>query len=235
MKTYRISALASAFVRMWRGWAVIVPVVIVNALLQAVLIWSDPTPGNGVVPILLALASATVFAVAYGLVAATALHVARGKVGWAKAIATVKANAGGYVLCFVGLLIVVAIGSAFYGLPGLLVLAVTPFFLLAALDGEKNPLGSNFRAIGRRPWRWLITTAITGLVVILGSLINGFTAFFVRGSAASLIVWAISGLALAWFTTAWALIYRNAFAPTDRETSASADAPAGALPGGDLE
>ncbi len=235
MKTYRISALASAIVRMWRGWAVIVPVVIVNALLQAVLIWPDPTPGDGVVPILLALVSVIVFAVAYGLVAATALHVAGGRVGWGQVIATVKASAGGYVLCFVGLLIVVAIGCALYGLPGLLVLAVTPFFLLAALDGEKNPLVINFRTLGRRPWRWLVTTVITGLVVILGSLINGLTSFFVRGPAASLIVWAISGLVLAWFTTAWALIYRNAFTPTDRETSASADAPAGALPGGDLE
>ena len=69
MRTYRVSALASALVRMWRGWAVIVPVVIVNAILQALLIWTDPTPGDGAVPVLLALASALVFIVAYGLAA----------------------------------------------------------------------------------------------------------------------------------------------------------------------
>jgi hypothetical protein len=235
MKTYRISALASAFVRMWRGWAVIVPVVVVNAILQALLIWSDPTPGDGIAPILLAIASAIIFVVAYGLVAATALHVTSGKVGWAQAIATVKANAGGYALCVVGLLIVVAIGRALYGLPGLLVLAVTPFFLLAALDSQKNPLGTNFRTIARRPWRFVVTTVITGLVVILGSLITGFMAFFIRGSAASLLVWTISGLILAWFTTAWALIYRNAHAPVEGPATVVAETPAAALPEGDLE
>ena len=235
MKTYRVSALASAFVRMWRGWIVIVPVVIVNAILQALLIWSDPTPGDGVAPILLAIASAIIFVVAYALVAATALHVATGRVGWAQTIATVKVSAGGYVLCVVGLIIVTAIGRALYGLPGLLVLAVTPFFLLAALDGEKNPLGTNFRTIARRPSRFLVTTVITGLVVMLGSLINGFIAFFVRGSAASLLVWTISGLVLAWFITAWALIYRNAQAPAQEADAALADTPSAAPIVGDLE
>ena len=235
MKTYRISALASAFVRMWRGWAVIVPVVVVNAILQALLIWSDPTPGDGIAPILLAIASAIVFIVAYGLAAATALQVADGKVGWPQAITALKDRAGGYALCVVGLVIAIAIGLALYGLPGLLVLAVTPFLLLAALDGQPNVLGSNFRTIARRPWRWLVTTVITGLIVILGSFINGFTAFFIRGSAASLVVWIISGLVLAWFTTAWALIYRDAHAPAVEAVPAAAGAPADASAMGDLE
>ncbi len=235
MKTYRVSALASALVRMWRGWAVIVPVVIVNAILQALLIWTDPTPGDGAVPVLLALASALVFIVAYGLAAATALHVADGRVGWPMAIMALKDRAGGYALSVVGLLIVIAIGLALYGLPGLLVVAVTPFVLLAALDGQPNVLGSNFRTIARRPWRWLVTTGITGLIVILGSFINGFTAFFIRGSAASLVVWIISGLVLAWFTTAWALIYRNAHAPAVEVAPALAGTPSAAPIVGDLE
>ena len=48
MKTYRFSCLASGFVRMWRAWIVILLVVVVNALLQALLIWPPFTYGSGV-------------------------------------------------------------------------------------------------------------------------------------------------------------------------------------------
>ncbi len=222
MKTYRVSALASALVRMWRGWRVIVPVVVVNAALQALLIWSDPTPGDGIGPLLLALVSAVVFLVSYGLVAATALKVADGPVGWHQAVATLRANAARYSAWAIGLAAVTIAGLAVYTIPGLVVLALTPFLLLAALDGQRNPLGANARTIGRRFWRWLLTTVITGAVVLVGNLVGGLTTFFVRGSVASLLVWVVSGLVLAWFTTAWALIYRSAWA---EQVEAVDDAP----------
>ena len=225
MRTYRISALASAFVRMWRGWRVIVPVVVVNAALQALLIWSDPTPGYGIGPLLLALVSAVVFLVSYGLVAATALKVADGPVGWQQAVATLRSHAVRYSVWAVGLAVVAIAGFAVYTVPGLVVLALTPFLLLAALDGQRNPLGANVRTIGRRFWRWLLTTVITGAVVLVGNLVGGLTTFFVRGSVASLLVWVVSGLVLAWFTTAWALIYRSAWAEAS-EPEAVDDAPA---------
>lgn len=212
MTTYRVSALASGFVRMWRGWRVIVPVVLVNAALQALIIWPDPTPGDGIVPLLLALVSAVVFLVAYGLVTATALHAACGAVRWQQALGTLRSRAARYSSCAVGLAVVAIIGFAMYTIPGLVVLALTPFLLLAALDGRANPIGANFHTIGRRFWRWLVTTLIAGPVVIVGSLLSGLTTFFVRGSMASLLVWIVGGLVVAWFTTAWALIYRSAWA-----------------------
>jgi hypothetical protein len=40
----------------------------------------------------------------------------------------------------------------------------------------------------------------------------GLFAFFIRGSLASFAVWFVGGLVIAWFTAAWALIYRSAAA-----------------------
>ena len=63
------------------------------------------------------------------------------------------------------------------------------------------------------------------LLGVVGDLVGGLTTFFVRGSVASLLVWVGSGLVLAWFTTAWALIYRSAWAEAS-EPEAVDDAPA---------
>jgi len=224
MTTYGVSAIASGFVRMWRGWTVIVPVVIVNALLLALLIWPDPIPGQSALPIVLALLDAVVFLIAYGLISATALHVADGKVGWPQALAVLRGNAARYAIWAVGLAVVAIIGRAFYTLPGLLVLALTPFLLLAALDGQANPLAANFRTIGRRFWRWLVTVVIAGLVLAIGSISSGLFTFFTRTPLATLVVWLVAGLVLAWFTTAWALIYRSAHAEP-HEAQAQAQEP----------
>jgi hypothetical protein len=196
MTFYRFSALAYGIARMWRGWAVILPVVVVNALLQALLIWPDPTPGLNVPAILLALASAVFFLAAYALVGATALHVPEGHVGWPQALGVVRQHAARYIVTALVLGIVAVIGLALYTVPGVVVIAVTPFVLLAALDGQRNPLVANFVTLGRRFWRWLVTIAITGLVVVVGWLLAGLFAFFIRGGLASF--------------TAWALVYRSA-------------------------
>jgi hypothetical protein len=228
VKTYRRSALASALIRMWRGWSVIVPVVIVNALLQALLVWPDFELDQSWLNLTSAVLSAAVFVVAFGLVAATALRVPDGRVEWGTAAATLGRSAVRYGLWALGLLASFAAALVLSEALALLVLGITPFLLLAALDGETNPLGANFRTIGRRFWRWLVTVLIVGGVVVLGTVLTGVTAFFIRGSAASLLVWIVAGLVLSWFTTAWALIYRDANAahddpdPTDESDPAAA-------------
>jgi len=219
MKTYHVSALASGFVRMWRGWTVIVPVVVVNAVLLALLIWPDPIPGQGTLTIVLALLDAVVFLVAHGLVSATALQVADGRVGWPQALRVLRNNAVRYSTWAVALAIAAIVGRAFYTLPRMLVLALTPFLLLAALDGQANPLAANFRTIGRRFWRWLPTVIIAGLVLVVGSIGGGFFTFFTRTPLATLVVWLVAGLVLAWFTTAWALIYRSVQAESQKTLS----------------
>ena len=116
-------------------------------------------------------------------------------------------------------LLAVSVGLAFNTVPGLIVAALTPFLLLAALDGHRNALGRNLRTLGRRFWRWLITVVIIGIVLLVGDLSAGLFTFFTRNPLASLVVWLLGGLVLAWFTTAWALIYRSAWAePLEAET-----------------
>ncbi len=228
-KLYRVSALASGFVRMWRGWRVLLPVVVVNAILQALLVWPAFTYDTAWWAVIAAALSAMVFGVAFGLVASTALQVPDGPVGWGAALSRLRANLGPYALWALGWLVLVSVGLALYTIPGLVVAAVLPFLLLAALDGERNPLGANFRALGRRFWRWLVTVAIIGLVLIVGDVMAGLFTFFTRNPLASLVVWLVAGLGAAWITTTWALIYRSAGAhqsPTEAAQTAEPLEPA---------
>ncbi len=209
MNTYRVSALAFGLVRMWRGWSVIVPVVTVNAALQALLIWPNPDVDQWLAVIGLALLSAVAFMLAYGLVGATALKVTEGSVTWRQAMAVLRTNGVRYAIWALILLVVTMAGLAIYAVPGFVILAITPFVLLAALDGRPNPLAANFHAMGQRFWRWLVVVIITGAVIGIGSFAVALTNFFVRGLAASFVAWLVAGLVLAWFTTTWALIYRS--------------------------
>lgn len=223
---YRVSALASGFVRLWRGWQVIVPVVIVNAIVQALLMWPPFTYDSGVWVVVSAVLSALAFALAYGLVASTALHVADGRVGWSQAVAALRAHLLAYAIWAVAWLVAVSVGLAFDSLPGLIVAALTPFLLLAAIDGHRNAIGRNLRTLRRRFWRWLITAVIIGIVLLVGDLSAGLFTFFTRNPLASLVVWLLGGLVLAWFTTAWALIYRSAWVEPESADDAAESAPA---------
>lgn len=210
MTYYRVSALACGFARMWRGWSVIVPVVVVNAILQALLVWPDATPMVDALAVVVAIASGLVFLIAYGLLNATALGVADGHVGWPEAVSTLHGRAGRFAIWAIALGVLTAIGLAFYTVPGIIVLDITPFVLLATLDGQNNPLAVNFRTIGRRFWRWLVTALIMTLVLLVGSILSAVFTFFTRNPLASLGAWLVWGLFAAWITTAWALVYRSA-------------------------
>ena len=212
-RLYRVSALASGFVRMWRGWRVIVPVVVANAIVQALLVWPPYTYDMGWWTIASAVLSALAFGVSFGLVASTALQVADGPVSWSASAGTLRAHIGSYTLWAIAWLLAVSIGLALNTVPGLLVAALTPFLLLAALDGQGNALVRNLRTVGRRFWRWLLTVAVIGVVLFVSDVGAGLFTFFIRNPLASLTVWLVGGLAIAWFTTAWALIYRSAWAP----------------------
>ncbi len=217
MTTYRRSALAAAALRMWRGWSVIIPVVIANAGLQAILAWPGIRTDDDAILILLALVSAAGFIVSLGFVTASALLVSDGRVGWSRALGVMRPQGLLYSVWAIALGAAVIVGLAFYTVPALLVVALTPFLLLAALDGRRNALGANFRTIGRRFWRWLVTVVVVAVGVLLGWVLAGLTGFFLRGALASLVVWLVAGFAIAWITTAWAVIYRSAWA--DREAA----------------
>jgi hypothetical protein len=216
--TYRFSALAFGLARMWRAWRVMIPVVLLNAVLQALLQWPPFTYGTGWLTVLTALLSAIVFAVSFGVLAAAALLVPQGAVRWHEVIVMFRTRAAHYVVWVVVWLVLVWLGTLLTPIGGLVIAALTPFLLFAALEGQRNPIAVDLRVIGRRFWRWLVTCLIVGAGLILGSIIGGFTMFFLRPPLGVLIAWLIGGLLAWWVTTTWALIYRSVI-PAAKEAS----------------
>ncbi len=210
---YRWSALATALVRMWRGWRVVIPVVIVNAVIQSLLLLGQPRPYLTLSFVLLALVSFAVFTVAFGAVTAAALQASTGSVSAADAVAKVRARALPLFAWALAWALVVVLGLALYVIPGLIILALTPYLLIAVVDGQRNPLLANLRAIGARWGRWLVTTIVVGVVLAVLWLLSNVDGFFVGGPLGALIGWLVLGLVASWLTCAWALIYRSAVGP----------------------
>jgi hypothetical protein len=221
--TYRVSALGAAALRMWRGWTVIVPVVVVNATIQALLVTPSVVGASTALIIALALVSYLVLLVAYGLLLAAALDVPNGRAGWRAAARRLRSRGASYAVWATGLALLVAAGWAVYLVPGLLVLAATPFVLLAVLDARGSPVRVDVLVIRRRPWRWMATAVIVGGISFLGVVAGGLTMFFLRGALGATVVWLVAGFAVAWVTVAWGLIYRNALGGDSGEGSGQVD------------
>lgn len=209
-KLYRVSALASGFVRLWRGWQVIVPVLVVNALVQALLILPITSVNDVAVNTLLAVLSAIVALKSFVIISLVAVRVADGRVTWSAVWPALRRSTWVGMLWGALLLLAVVIGFSVYTVPGVVLAAVTPFVVLAAVGGARNPISANFRTIGRRFWRWLVTAILTGLALTAGYLGSGFVMFFLRGMLGASLIWLAAGFVSAWFVTAWALIYRSA-------------------------
>ena len=224
MKTYRVSALASAALRMWRGWSVVVPVVVVNAVGQGALVAPaialEPSVG-----LALALACSSVLLVfSFGLLASAALHMPDGRVGWGIAWGGLRQRLLPFLLWALGLLVVVSIGLAVNLLVAVLIVCLTAFLQLAVLDGRSNPLWVNLRTIGLRFGRWLVTGVVVLVLGVLGVAVMGVTQFFLRGWLGAGVSWLVGGLLIAWLVTAWALLYRSAWAEPDPEADRVMDA-----------
>ena len=87
--------------------------------------------------------------------------------------------------------------------------ALTPYLLLAVVDGKWNPLAINFRTLGARWGRWLVTVVLMGVICFVMWFLSALDGFFVTGAPGAIIAWLVLGLVSAWFTCAWALVYRS--------------------------
>ena len=206
---YRVSVLAVGFVRMWRAWKIVIPVVIINAALQALLTLPNVLPYLSIAFIVVSLLSLLILVKAYNFVAAAMLQAVAGPVDWRGVYANLWHRYFVLLAWSVGLLILVLVGMSLYVVPGLVVIALVPYLLLAVVDGKRNPLAVNFRTIGARWGRWLITVAIMGVICFVLWFLSGLNGFFVTGAPAVLIEWLVLGLIASWFTCAWALVYRS--------------------------
>jgi hypothetical protein len=206
---YRVSVLATGFARMWRAWRVLMPVVIVNALVQGILLLSGVLPYLTIVFVLTALLSFVILVASFGLIAAAMLQAVEGPVSAGAAVDTLRDRTWPLLAWSLGLVLVAIAGFALYVVPGFIVLALTPYLLLAVIDGQRNPIAVNFRTIGARWGRWLITVAIMGAICFIMWFLSALDGFFVTGAPGAIIAWLVLGLVSAWFTCAWSLIYRS--------------------------
>lgn len=206
---YRISVLATAVVRMWRGWRIVLPVVLANALIQGLLLLPGSLPYLTIGFVLTALVSFVVLVLSFALVSATMLQAVEGPVSVREVILVARRRVWLLLAWSLGLVLVATVGLALYVIPGLVVLAVTPYLLLAVVDGRANPLGVNFTVLRARWGRWLVTIVVVAAVCLALWLLSALDGFFVTGSGGAIIGWLGIGLVSSWLICAWALVYRS--------------------------
>ena len=193
---------------MWRAWAIMVPVVVLNAVIQALLVLGDPVPGVSAWFIIASVISFVVLVASFLLVAVAMLQAVTGKVGFASVFHTAVSRSVRMLLWAAILTAAVIIGLVLYVAPGLLVLAVFPYLLIAVADGERQPLPANFRAIGRHWVRWLVMIIGMGIWCFLLWLFTALNAFFITGPISAFAAWIVLGLFASWFTCSWARVWR---------------------------
>jgi len=213
VRMYRISVLGTGLVRMWRGWWILLSVILANAVLQSLLVWLNPMPYLSFGFVALSVASLLILLLAWCIVASAMLQATTGKVEmqviW-KVIRTRWAPLLGWSLALLAALV---LGFSLAVVPGLLISALFPFLLLAVVDGRSNPLATNFRVIAVRWGRWLITLVLMGFGGLVLWLLSGIDGFFVTGAPGALAGWIVLGFAASWYTAAWALVYRSVCPP----------------------
>jgi len=209
LKLYGVSVLATAAMRMWRGLRIVVPVVVVNAALQAILLMPELLPYVSLPFIVVALLSFVVLALAFGVVAATMLQAVGGPIDAGHTWAVLRSRWLPLLAWSFGLVVVVTLGFALYVVPGWVILALTPYLLLAVIDGRPGPLIVNFRTVRARWGRWLVTSLTLAVLCLILWLLTLVVTFFVGGPGGAFIGWIVLGFVAGWFTCAWALIYRS--------------------------
>lgn len=168
-----------------RGWRVFVPVVILNAAVQALLVVGDPEP---VADPLFAALVALSFVV---LVAALALVVAAsdGAFNWPS----------GSVLLWSVVVVVAIVGLSFVS-----PLLVPPAIVAAALSSAAaDHPWRGFIVFRHRPVRSILAILVALVIVAVGWVVSLLLGFFVTGALASGITWlwfGVTGVVLVcWF------------------------------------
>ncbi len=206
---YRVSALFYGFLRMWRGWKVVLPLLLANALIQACLTLIPVGAGFSAVFLVTVFVSAVLFIVVGAVLTAACLEVAMGSVQVEQIGARLQSNLGRFSIAIVALAIVVLVGLSFYTWPGLLLAALAPFVTLAAMDGAGNPLKANFKVIAARPVRWFFTMLVMGVIALIVWVLMAVNGFFVPSWVGSFAACFAGGLLLWWWQSTLALIYRS--------------------------
>jgi hypothetical protein len=209
-KRYGFSATAAAGARFGRALGVFFLVIVVNTALQTGLAQIKQVPlltDPGF--LLIALVSLLALVLSLNLIATAALAVPYGHVTVRQALATALPRLPRFVLWGTVWVVVVMAGMMIYLIPGLLIIAITPYYTLALADGSPHPLKSNFQAIRSRPGRYVAMILMTTLILVLCYLFGSAANLLIAGVSPTLVVTFLMGLVVTWLVLAWALIYRS--------------------------
>jgi hypothetical protein len=180
-----------------RGWRVFVPVVIVNAVVQAATTAPFATPAFAAVFVALAAASFVALVVSFVLVVAQAQDGAEG----------LRFRAPSWRQWTAGLVAVLVIGASAVASPPLVLLTVTLALIVLPAIRAQGAAGrgvfTGFRTFARRPGRAVALTVITLVVLAvlwLGALLSGF---FITGVASAALTWLVFGCVGVLLVCAW--------------------------------
>jgi hypothetical protein len=206
---YGFSALLRAIPTLGRAAGPALVLIVVNAAVQAVLMYLN-APSGFSAGFLASFALSTASALAlYAVLTSAALEAVDGTASFGSVLGRARRHGAGFTLWVALQWAAIVAVSLVHPFLIALVAILTPFLPLVAMDGHVNALGVNFQAMGSRFGRWLVTTVVLlvgGLVLFLLTVAN---TLFVKGTPASAIFWLVIGIVAWWVLTAWALVYRS--------------------------
>jgi hypothetical protein len=207
--TYRISALSRGLATMWRATGPAVLFIMLNAAMQAALMYLNAQSGFSAAFLASFAVSSVSALVLYAVLAASALEAVDGTASVASVLARTGRNIVPFTIWATAQWALVVAVSLISPALILLVAALTPFLPLAAMDGDRRALTTNLRTLVGSFGRWLVTTLVLLLAGVVLYLLSAANTLFVKGTPASAIFWLFLGGVAWWLLTAWALIYRR--------------------------
>ncbi len=209
-KPYGFSVILTGFGRLFRSFLSLVVVIVANAVVQALLVAVfDPQPALTALFFVLLVISVAFFAWSFYSFNLIALEGATGKARLSNILRRTAREWGWFILWAFIMYVLVLAGLIVNTYLAIAFIILLPFVTLAAADGNRNPLKTNFQVMGRRIWRYIITAIIFLPLLGISLLFTSVNGFFIGGGIGSFITWLYWGLIGAWYLNVLGLIYRS--------------------------
>lgn len=210
-----MTSFDSRATNMGAAWSIALPVVVANAFIQTLLVVNNPSPPLTWWIWPQALIS---FGAIVAFIAIVVIALQLGSTGECSWRATLVKARSRFVPLFVyaaGLTIAAVIGLALWIVPGLIVLAMSPYLLIAVADDVQHPIRSNFRAIRAGLGRWILLLLVTCVLAGIPWLGSALAAFFWPGAIGTFLTWLAFGLAGTVLLQLWSRSWRETMSATE--------------------
>lgn len=230
---YRISALFAGLRYMWRGWAVGVPVLVINSLLQVLLILPTQAEFSAATLLIAGIISVLVWLLGMSLLIAATWLSLGGSPQHAEASATTARSSTSVRLwpavlehlcgcgwqiavSLVAALVIAMAGFAAWLWLGVVLATAAVVLPLASVAGV-SPARCYLILLRYRAVRWLLTTVLISIMFAIAIVAAGVQWFFIPGIAGSIIGTLVWGFLAWWWITSVALIIRSALIAANRQ------------------